>query len=58
MASDLVSVLDGGALPIPLQQSRSNVTKEVLWKVKLSELLQLANHLECVIEARPPRIRF
>ena len=34
------------------------LTKEVLWKVKLSELSQLANLLECVIEAHPPGIHF
>jgi hypothetical protein len=58
MAADLVSVLHGSALPIPLQQSRSNVAEEVLWQVELSELSQLANFLERVIEAHPPRIHF
>ena len=54
MAADLVSVLHGGALPILLRQSRSNVTEKVLWQLELSELLQLANRLERVIEAHPP----
>jgi hypothetical protein len=58
MAADLVSVLHGGALPIPLQQSRSNVTEKVLWQLELSELLQLANRLERIIEAHSPWIHF
>jgi hypothetical protein len=55
---DFVSILHGGALPIPLQQSRSSVAEDVLWQFKLSELLQLPNLRERVIEARPAQIHF
>src|SRR5260370_15273480 len=58
MPADLVGVLHGGALPIPLQQSRGNVAEEVRRQVQLSELLQLANLGQRIVEAHLPRVHF
>jgi hypothetical protein len=58
VAADLVSVLHRGALPIPLQEPRSNVTEEVQWQIELSKLSQLANRLERIIEPTRPESIF